>query len=75
MVDQDDWNRLVREGLDFEGPTNTRFPFPQMSKRFGKAWVEYCQVAWAANEGCLTPEEFCQLNGGIPAGFFAKLAR
>jgi hypothetical protein len=69
--EQDEWNRLVRDGLTTEGDTNTRFPFQGMSRKFGRAWIEYCQVAWAANDGCLTEEEFCRINGGIPAKFFA----
>lgn len=52
--DQEDWNRLVNEGLAFEGGSNTRFPFAVMSKKFGKVWIDYLMAAWKSNEGCLS---------------------
>lgn len=67
---QDEWNRLVTEGLSDDGQSNTRFPFSTMSKKFGLAWLEYCKVAWQANEGCMSEDEFCKINGEIPRKFF-----
>lgn len=43
-----------------------------MSKAYGLAYIEYLQAAWQANAGCLTEEEFCRVNGGVPKGFFDK---
>lgn len=71
-ITSDEWSRLVRDGLSDTGPTNTRFPFSVMSKKFGLAWIEYCKISWLSNEGCLTEIEFCEINGGIPSGFFQK---
>lgn len=70
--DQANWNRLVNEGLCYDGQSNTRYPFQVMSKKFGRAFIDYLRAAWQANDGCLSDEEFCQLNGGIPASLFQK---
>jgi len=66
------WSRLVAEGLVTDGDTNTKLPFKKMSKAYGLAYIEYLQAAWQANAGCLTEEEFCRVNGGVPKGFFDK---
>lgn len=68
----DDWNRFVKEGLTTDGPSNVTGQFKTLTKKYGKAYISYLQAAWAANEGCLTEEEFCELNGDVPKGFFDK---
>ena len=71
----DHWARLVSEGLQEDGDSNVRLPFKKMSKKFGLAYIEYLQAAWKANAGCLTEDEFCEINGGVPRGFFDKKVR
>lgn len=72
MKTADNWNRFVREGLLFDEETNVKLPFKKMSKKFGLCYINYLKAAWAANDGCLTEESFCTINGGIPKGFFDK---
>ena len=71
----ENWNRLITDGLLVGEESNTKFPFKTMSKKFGVAWMAYCQAAWEANDDCLSEEEFCKLNGEIPDGFFKHKIR
>ena len=71
---QDRWNRFVQEALvEGDENTNMKFDFNALSKKFGRSYIEYCQAAWQANGGCLSDEEFRQVNGGIPEGFFRNV--
>lgn len=71
---QDQWNRLVSEGLRYGGDSNASLPFAGMSRKYGKAWVEYLKAAWSAKDG-LTEEEFAELNGGVPTTFIERNLR
>lgn len=66
------WNRMVNEGLCYDGNTNTIFPFAQMSKKFGKPWIYYLEAAYFAKDE-LTDKEFCDINGGVPESFLPKI--
>jgi len=65
----------VAEGLVVDGDSNTKYPFKKMSKAYGLAYIEYLQAAWKANADCLSEVEFCEINGGVPKGFFDKTVR
>jgi hypothetical protein len=68
------WRQLVTEGLTYNSETNTTRPFGLMSKRFGRAWIDYIQAAWEARDE-LSDEEFCRLNGDVPLTFIEKNLR
>jgi hypothetical protein len=70
-----DWTRFVSEATITDGDTNVKGEFKSLTKKFGLAYIEYCKVAWQANDGCLTEEEFCRINGNIPKGFFDNKVR
>ena len=72
MKRSDNWNRFVRVGLVIGEDVNVKLPFKKMSKKFGLCYINYVKAAWEANEGCLTEEEFCSINGNVPKGFFDK---
>lgn len=72
MKKADNWSRFVHDGLVLGENSNVKFPFGKMCKKFGLCFINYTKAAWEANAGCLTEEEFCAINGGIPKGFFDK---
>lgn len=65
------WNKLVIEGLTYDGEANTSLPFVGMSRKYGKAWIAYLTAAWQARDG-LSTADFCRLNGGVPESFVEK---
>lgn len=66
------WKLLVQQGLCYDGGGNTTLPFAGMSKRYGKAYIVYLQAAYQA-KGELTDNEFCEINGNVPASLIDKL--
>lgn len=65
----------ICEVLDFESEdSNFTVNFKTLSKRYGKEYMEYCQVAWVANE-TFTEEEFIAMNGNPPKGYFDKVIK
>ena len=52
----EDWSRLINEGLNFNGQTNTKYNFGAMSKRFGLAYIYYLNLAWIIKDN-LTNQE------------------
>lgn len=70
-MNNNNWTRLLDKGLNFEGTTNTNYPFPRMSKDFGLEFIEYLRAAYLAKDE-LTDEEFCKINGDVPRGFLEK---
>jgi hypothetical protein len=71
-----EWNRLLTEAMhdefDKNSCSNFRYDFGTLTKKYGRAYIKYCQCAWEASGGEMGEEEFCQINGNIPYGFFAK---
>ncbi len=69
-----DWSRFVGEAMneefDDESGSNFNLGFKRLTKKYGSQYIEYCKAAWNANDGILSEDEFCQINGGIPKGFF-----
>jgi len=64
------WDNFMTS-FDFESnETNFKYNFKVMTKRFGQCYIEWCKAMWKANGGVQTEEEFCNMNGGIPMGFF-----
>ena len=67
----EDYNRMVREAMDCESDTsNFKYDFTHMTKKYGRAYITFCQAMWQANEGVQTEEEFCKMNGNMPMKFF-----
>jgi hypothetical protein len=57
--------------VDFESDdTNFKIGFKEITKKYGRAYIEYCKSMWEANEGIQSEEEFCKMNGNMPIGFF-----
>jgi len=67
-----DYNRLLADGLRYDGESNTRFQFSVMSKRFGKAYIDYLIASYKAKDE-LSNVDFCLLNGEVPEKFLVKL--
>lgn len=71
-----EWNRLLTEAMheefDENAYSNFKYDFGTLTKKFGGAYIKYCQFAWEASGGMIDDEEFCRINGNIPYGFFAK---
>lgn len=67
------WNSLMEKGLSVSGQTNTKFNFNEMCKRFPRAYLSYLEASYLANEGFLTDEEFCIINGNVPISFLKRL--
>lgn len=66
------WDNFI-ESMDFDSDENNfKYPFKVMTKKYGQAFIAYCRVAWQANEGIQTEEEFCKMNADMPMGFFEK---
>ena len=70
-IKYDAWSNFCT-AFDTEGEKNFKYDFGQMTKKYGQAYIEYCRAAWAVNDGVMTEDEFCIMNGGIPRGFFEK---
>jgi len=71
----DAWRNFMKS-VDFESTeSNFKYEFKDMSKRYGQAYIEYCRAAWIANDNILTEEEFRQINGDIPEGFFNNIIK
>jgi hypothetical protein len=67
-----DWNRLVEEAFDeYEAETNFKYPFEVLTRRYGKAYIEYSKAAYIAKDS-LSDEEFCRLNH-CPINFLNKI--
>ena len=67
----EDYNRFLDEAVDFNSDdSNFKFTFPQMTKKYGRAFISYCIAAWEANGGGQTAEEFCKMNANMPIKFF-----
>jgi hypothetical protein len=71
-ISQEDWSRLIAEGLDFNGKNNVKFDFVKMSKKFGASYLTYLQAAYDAKHE-MSDFDFCNLNGNVPIGFLKKL--
>ena len=65
------WEKFIDEAFDTESDDqNFKYPFPKMTKMFGKQFIEYCKASWVTCKDFMTPEYFCKMNGNIPFGFF-----
>jgi len=65
------WEKFVTEAFDTEsGDQNFKYPFPKMTKMFGRQFIEYCRASWVTCKDFMSPEEFCKINGNMPIGFF-----
>lgn len=73
-INPKDWSRFIAEAMndefDEESYSNFNIGFKRLTKRYGSQYIEYCKAAWQANDGILSEEEFCYINGEIPKGFF-----
>ena len=62
------WDNFV-ESIDFESDdTNFKYEFKIMTKKYGRAYIEYCKDMWDSTD--MNEDEFCKMNGNIPVGFF-----
>lgn len=63
------------EVIDFESDnTNFKIGFEELTRYYGYAYKELCQIMWHINE-TMTEEEFCQMNGNMPKGFFENVIK
>lgn len=55
-----------------EGSNSFTVPFKDLTRYFGRDYIQFCADAWAANDGCLTEAEFVVVNGNMPRKFFER---
>lgn len=66
------WIDFCENGLqEFDGNSNVRYPFPKMTKRFGKNYIQYLEAAFEARDE-MSLEEFCKINGEVPPKFLNR---
>jgi len=66
------WRNFL-DSMDFESDDkNFKYEFKIMTRKFGRAYIEYCKAAWMANDGVQSEEEFMKMNGDMPSKFFEK---
>ena len=69
-IKHEEKEKIMNEAFDFESDDNNfKYPFAIMTKKYGRAFIEYCRAMWFANE-TMTKEEFCKINANMPIGFF-----
>ena len=74
-IKKDAWDNFMTS-FDYESDTsNFKYDFKQMTKMFGKAYIEYCKAMWEANDGVQSEEEFCKMNANMPMVFFDKTVK
>lgn len=69
------WDNFLK-AIDWESNTsNFKYDFKIMSKKYGMAYIEYCKAMYNANKDIQSDDEFCQMNGNMPIGFFNKVIK
>lgn len=72
-IKKDAWDNFISM-MDMESNTsNFKQDFKVLSKKCGQAYIAFCKAMWEANEDVMTEDEFMEMNGNIPRGFFEKL--
>jgi len=67
-------NRIL-EAIDFESNNrNFKFDFKNMTKKYGKDFIDLLKIMWNVNDDVLDENEFCKLNG-IDINFFNKVVK
>lgn len=71
-ITTEEWSKLIREAMsdDPDCKTNFKFDFKILTKKYGKAYIEYLKAAYLA-KGDLSNKEFCRLNH-CPLSFLNK---
>lgn len=67
---QEDWSRFCAAA--FSDDSDWTMDFTKLSKKHGRAYMEYLRASWWTNEklgGSLTDEEWCRTNGNVPLKF------
>jgi len=68
-------NNRILEAIDFESNNrNFKFDFKNMTKKYGKDFIDLLKVMWSVNDNVLDENEFCKLNG-IDINFFNKVVK
>ena len=72
-IKKEAWDKFISM-IDLESNTsNFKEDFKVLSKKCGQAYIVFCKEMWKANEGVMTTEEFMEMNGNIPKGFFDRM--
>lgn len=68
----DAWRNFT-DSMDFESDDkNFKYDFKTMTRKYGRAYIEFCKAAWQANDGVMSEEEFMKINADMPRKFFDK---
>ena len=68
-------NNRILEAIDFESNNrNFKFDFKNMTKKYGKDFIDLLKIMWNVNDDVLDENEFCKLNG-IDINFFNKVVK
>lgn len=74
-IKADAWTNFLTS-VDWESDEkNFKFEFSVMTKKFGQAFMVFCQAQWATNDGILSEDEFCKMNANMPKKFFDNRIR
>lgn len=69
-IKHEEKEKIINEAFDFESDVNNfKFPFHIMTKKYGRAFIEYCRAMWYVNE-TQDVDEFCKMNANMPIKFF-----
>ena len=63
------WEKFHKSFDFISDDNNFKFDFKNMTKKFGRQYIEYCKASWIANDN-MNEEEFCKMNANMPLGFF-----
>ncbi len=76
MKKQDGWKRFIDEATcNFgEEKSNVKFSFVVLTKKYGRAYIQYLQATWEAADS-MGEAEFIAINGDIPYSFFKKVVK
>lgn len=73
-VKKDAWDKFINEAMDGDSDdSNFKVGFKVLSKKYGQAYIVFCQEMWKANEGVMTSNEFMKMNGDMPKVFFDRV--
>lgn len=61
--------------MDFDSAANNfTVSFKEITKKCGKAYINFCIGAWEANE-TMTEEEFMAINANMPRSFLENVIK
>jgi hypothetical protein len=74
IVKKQAWDNFIENAMDPDSDiSNFKVPFKVLSKKFGQSYIIFCKAMWETNEGVMNENEFMDMNGDMPKGFFDRV--